>query len=237
MLTFAICDDEPLMAQEIKRHLSTYMKETRITDYRISNFSNGRSLLESGAGFNIIFLDIQMEPPNGLETAKMLRQRGNRSLLVFVTVLEECVFDAFEVEAYDYLIKPLDSRRFNRTMDRTLKALEQRDRKRILVQRGTSCDVVLLDDIVYCEVQGRKIYIHKSGGDVIDYYGRLEDLEHRVGSHLFKCHRSYLVNLDCVRGCQAGQVMLPQGETIPVSRLRERDLTQALLRYMKERDF
>lgn len=133
MLTFAICDDEPLMAQEIKRHLSTYMKETRITDYRISNFSNGRSLLESGAGFNIIFLDIQMEPPNGLETAKMLRQRGNRSLLVFVTVLEECVFDAFEVEAYDYLIKPLDSRRFNRTMDRTLKALEQRDRKRILV--------------------------------------------------------------------------------------------------------
>ncbi len=52
-----------------------------------------------------------------------------------------------------------------------------------------------------------------------------------------RCHRSYLVNLEYVRGSNAGQVMLSQGDKIPVFRLRERDLTQALLRYMKERNF
>ena len=58
-----------------------------------------------------------------------------------------------------------------------------------------------------------------------------------MDGRFFKCPRSYLVNLDYVRGCQAGQVLLPQGERIPASRLRERELTQALLRYMKGRNF
>jgi two-component system response regulator LytT len=57
-----------------------------------------------------------------------------------------------------------------------------------------------------------------------------------VDRRFFRCHRSYLVNLDYVRGCQTGQVLLSQGERIPVSRLRERDLTGALLLHMKKRD-
>ena len=73
--------------------------------------------------------------------------------------------------------------------------------------------------------------------EVQDALEKLEQLEQRVDSRFFRCHRSYLVNLAYIRGCHAGQVLLPQGEKIPVSRLRERDLSQALLRFMKEKDF
>ena len=235
MITFAICDDEPLMARELAGHLAGYMKEKSTTDYSVSSFSNGYALLESGGSFDVIFLDIQMEQPDGMETAKLLRQRGVHSLLIFVTVLKECVFDSFQVEAFDYLLKPLDSARFYQTMDRVLRSLEQRTAEDIVIQRGTGCEVVLLSDIVYCEVLGRKVYLHKQDGTVSDYYDKLEDLERRVDGRFFKCHRSYLVNLDYVRGCQDGQVLLSLGERIPASRLRERELTQALLRYMKER--
>ncbi len=237
MVRIAICDDEPFMVQEIADHLSRYMEEKHITSYCTSSFSNGRSLLESDCDFDLIFLDIQMEQPDGMETAKMLRQREKHSLLVFVTVLKECVFDAFEVEAYDYLVKPLNNDHFRRTMDRAIKAVEQRTTKSIIVRRGTSCEVVPLDQIVYCEVQGRKIYIHQSNGKIIDHYEKLGDFERRVDGRFFRCHRSYLVNLECVRGSHAGQVMLSSGEQIPVSRLREQELIQALLRYMKERGF
>ena len=89
MITFAICDDEPLMAREFASHLADYMKENSITDYSVTSFSNGRTLLERAGGFDVIFLDIQMEQPDGMETARLLRQRGDRSLLVFVTVLKE----------------------------------------------------------------------------------------------------------------------------------------------------
>lgn len=237
MIKCAICDDEPHMVQEISNHLSQYMNEKQITSYCVNSFSSGRSLLENGCDFDVIFLDIQMEQPDGMETAKILRQRKNHSLLIFVTVLKEYVFDAFEVEAYDYLIKPLDRGHFNKTMDRAVRTLEQRAAKSIAVWRGASCEIILLAQIVYCEVQGRKIYIHQNDGKITDYYEKLEDLERRMDGRFFKCHRSYLVNLEYVRGCHSGQVILPQGDKIPVSRLRERDLTQALLRYMKEKDF
>ena len=198
-------------------------------------FSSGYALLKWPEEFDVIFLDIQMERPDGMETARLLRQRDNHSLIVFVTVLKECVFDAFQVEAYDYLLKPLDSARFRQTMDRALGWLERDAAKNLVIQRGSGCQVVLLSDLMYCEVLGRKIYLHKNDGRVVDYYDRLEELEQRVDSRFFKCHRSYLVNLDYVSGCQGGQVLLQRGERLPVSRLRERELTQALLRHMKER--
>lgn len=235
MIKIAICDDESLMARELAGHLAEYMKEKSITAYDLSSFSDGRALLDAIDRFDVIFLDIQMEQPDGMETARLLRRRGDHSLLVFVTVLKELVFDAFQVEAYDYLLKPLDSARFNGTMDRVLCALERRTAEGIVIQRGTGCEVVLLSDIVYCEVLGRKIYLHKQDGTVSDYYHKLEDLERQVDGRFFKCHRSFLVNLDYVRGCQEGQVLLSQGERVPVSRLRERELTQALLRHMRER--
>lgn len=237
MIKFAICDDEPYMAQEIANQLSRYMNGKQITSYCVSSFQNGCSLLESDCNFDIVFLDIQMEHLNGMETAKMLRQRKNHSLLIFVTVLKECVFDAFEVEAFDYLVKPFDSGHFKRTMDRIIKSIRQRETKSIVIRRGTSCDIILLPEIVYFEVQGRKIYIHQRSGKITDYYDKLDDLAQRIDGRFFRCHRSYLVNIEYVRGCNAGQVILSQGNKIPVSRLRERDLTQALLRYMKERDF
>lgn len=234
MIKFAICDDEPQMAQEIADQLASYMNEIS-SDYSVECFSSGYALLKSSNEFGIIFLDIQMERPDGMETARLLRQRDTRSLLIFVTVLKDCVFDVFPLEAFDYLLKPVENGRFRRTMDRALRWIEQGAAKNLVIQQGSGCQVVLLSDILYCEVLGRKVYLHKKDGIVVDYYDRLEDVEQRVDSRFFKCHRSYLVNLDYVSGCQEGQVLLPQGKRIPVSRLRERELTQALLRHMKER--
>ena len=236
MIKFAICDDEPAMARELAGYLARYLEEHEVTAYSVSSFSSGRALLEAADGFDVIFLDIQMEEPDGMETARLLRGQGDHSLLVFVTVLMELVFDAFQVEAYDYLTKPLDAARFARTMDRVLQTLEQRTAASIVIQQGSGCEVVPLSDVVYCEVLGRKVYLHKADGTITGYYDRLEQLERRVDGRFFRCHRSYLVNLDHVRGCQAGQVLLSQGERIPVSRLRERDLTGALLLHMKKRD-
>lgn len=236
MIEFAICDDEPHMLRELAEYLTAYLEERRVTGCRIHRFSGGSALLNSGGRFDAILLDIQMDAPDGMETARLLRQRGDRSLLIFVTVLRDCVFDAFDVEASGYLLKPLDPASFRRTMDRVLRLLEARGGRSLLLQKGGGCHVVPLSEIVYCEVQGRKLYVHRGGGETIDCYGKLEDLQRRAGPGFFRCHRSYLVNLDCVRGCQDGQVLLPGGEAIPVSRLRERDLIQALLRRMKERD-
>lgn len=182
---------------------------------------------------DILISDIRMPGMDGLETARQLRQNGSRALIVFVTVLGECVFDAFEVQAFDFLLKPPDPSRFRRMMARAMAALGPGDS--LVVQRGNACRVVGFSELAYCEVQGRKIFLHLCDGSLVDYYGRMDALEKRLDSRFFRCHRSYLVNLDCVRGCGDGQAALAQGGSVPVSRLREGDFSRALLRRMRER--
>lgn len=235
MTTFALCDDQPQMLRELERRLSGYLEARQPFPYRINCFSSGRSLLECEHSFDVILLDIQMARPDGMETARRLRQRGSHSLVIFVTVLADCVFDSFEVEASGYLLKPVEEERFRKTLDRVLGVLARRREGGLLVRRGSGQEVVPLEELFYCEVQGRKVYLHLAGGRVIDYYQRMEQLEREVDRRFFRCHRSYLVNLDYVRGCGGGQVTLPGEERVPVSRLRERELAQALLRHMKER--
>lgn len=235
MLHFAVCDDEPYMLDRLSAQISECLGELGCREFRLARFSGGQALLEAGERFDLVFLDVQMDPPDGLETAKALRRRGDGCLVVFLTVLRERVFDAFEVRAFDYLVKPADPARLRRTLERTLEELERRRARTLLIRRGTDWEAVPLDELVYCEVMGRKVYLHLGNGGVLDYYDKLADLERRLGSGFFRCHRSYLVNLDRVRGCGGGQVRLSGGETVPVSRLRESDLTQALLRRMRER--
>ena len=81
-------------------------------------------------------------------------------------------------------------------MDRALASLERRAAKSVMVRRGASCEVIPLSQIIYCEVQGRKLYIHLDSGGIIDCYGRLDEFSRRVDGRFFRCHRSYLVNLD-----------------------------------------
>lgn len=234
MIKIAICDDEPYMQEDIAAQLLTYMKE-KGKSYQLSCFDNGRELLQCNQSFDLLFLDIQMDGLNGLKTAKLLRRQGFEGFLVFITVLKEKVFDSFEVEAYDYLLKPVESSRFQNTMDRVLKALGKRFPKKIIVQKENAYQVVSLDQISYCEVSGRKVYLHIKNGDIVDFYCKLEELEQCVDSRFFKCHRSYLVNLDYVKGLKEGLVILSDGGQIPVSRLRKQEITQALLCHMKER--
>ena len=170
-----------------------------------------------------------------METARLLRRRGNHSLLIFVTVLRECVFSAFEVEAFDYLLKPLDGARFAQTMDRAFHALTKAAANSILIRHGASCTVVPPEQFLFCEVQGRDLYLHRIGQDTLQFRERLETFAQRLDARFFRCHRSYLVNLDQVRGIHAGRVTLSTDDEIPVSRLRERELMQALLRRMRER--
>lgn len=232
MITLAICDDEAGMAEILADLLSEYFSGNEV-DFRIKTFADGNSLLESSSEFDLIFLDIRMPPPDGMETARLLRERGNRSLLIFTTVLTETVFDAFSVRAFDYLVKPLDEKRFRQTMDRVLGELSKEARTRLILRQKGMYAVVPLSDLVYCEVQGRKLYLHRTDGTVLDFYGRLDEFTKRVDTRFFRCHRSYLVNLDHIRGCSPGRVyLIPNGE-IPVSRLREQALKQALLCHMK----
>lgn len=236
MIHIAVCDDELYMQEELSAHLQDFFNEARIA-VSIHSFASGAELLHFQEHLDLILLDIQMEAPDGMETARRLRSRGYNGFLIFVTVLPAPVFDAFEVQAFDYLMKPMDDRKFTLTMQRLLASLPASlPETNLVVQKGALYQLVPMNDIVFCEVINRKIYLHLLNKQVIDYYDTIEQLAQKLNEQFFKCHRSYLINLRYLVGYQNGYVSLKgTDEKIPVSRLRVQALSEAMRKYMKER--
>lgn len=229
----AVCDDEAEMAEELAVKLSGFFAANNI-ESQITKFSSGTSLLENVGNcsdFDVIFLDIKMKAPDGMETARELRRRNYGGFLIFVTVLEELVFEAFEVSAYDYLVKPIETVRFERTMNRLKKSLSENT---FTVRKNGETSLVRLDDIVCCEVIDRKLYIRLSNGETVDFYGRLEELESRLDSRFFKCHRSFLINFSHLKKFCGGSAVMSGGLEVPVSRLRREAFGKAFEKFMKE---
>lgn len=231
MLNIAVCDDEAATRKELSSLLRSWF-EARKEACQITPFSTAEALLAWEKPFHIVFLDIRMEGLDGLQAAFQLRKRGDCAFLVFVTALQEYVYDAFEVEASDYLLKPIVPERLSRTMERILRRLQDTKEECLLIQKGAGCRSIPLADILYCEAFGRKVALHTTQG-VLDYYFKFSDLEQRLNSHFFRCHRSYFVNLRYVCGYEQGMALLENGETLPVSRLRGEAFTQAIFHYMK----
>lgn len=151
--------------------------------------------------------------------------------------MRDYVFNAFEVEAFDYLIKPLQEDEFSRTMNRLLSSISNDNENHLLIQKGNELNIILFDNIIYCEIINRKVYLHLKDEPVIDYYDKIEILEKKLDKRFFKCHRSYLINLQYLKSYKSGLAYLTNGEAVPVSRLRWEEFSNIILQYMKRRRY
>ena len=233
MISVAICDDEKYMSDQIEKSVSDFFYGKNM-EVVVSQFPCGEELLRYDKPIDLLFLDIQMKETDGMTVARKLRKRGFRGYLIFVTVLQEMVFQSFEVQAFDYLVKPIEQRQFDKTMERLLESMQNAGEANLLVRRGYESHIIALDDIVYCEIIDRKVYLHLISSKIIDYYERIENLESRLDDRFFRCHRSFLINLQYLKSYQDQTAYMEDGTRIPVSRLRSKEFSGVILRYMQE---
>ncbi len=212
-MDIAICDDEKniceMLAKKVKKLLP---------DAVIECFSSGEELLNSTYSPQILFLDIQMPGKNGMETARQFRRNHKDTVLIFVTAAEEYVFQAFDVGAFHYLVKPFSDEKFAEVLGRAKELADKGAKvkgqsRSVLVSIGGTHRKVYFKDIVYAEVFNRKIMIHTID-ETIEYYGKLSDLEKLAGESYFRPHRAYLVNLQYVVKYDASSITLERGKVI-----------------------
>lgn len=217
-MRIAICDDEKNIRELIGNKVIAQYPEAEIVFY-----SSGEELLLSDKRIDILFLDIQLTGRNGMETARELRKKDKDVILIFVTAAEEYVFQAFDVGAFHYLVKPIDDVKFNEVLRRAVDELNvqraQRakvktlEEKYVMINNAGVHSKVLIDDIVYAEVFNRKIVIHKMN-ETIEYYGKLSDLEALAGDSFFRPHRAYLINFKYVEKYDATTIYLETGSVL-----------------------
>jgi len=236
MLSIAVCDDEKCMSEKIEKLAKDFFRKKN-TDITVVQYSSGKELLDSGKGMDILFLDIGMQGMDGIETARRLRAHGYKGFLVFITVLKEMVFRSFEVQPFDYLVKPVQEEDFDKTLERLFISMQDRiesGKGQLLVRKGYESSIISFQDIICCEIIDRKVYLYLYSGEVIDYYDRMENLEKKLDRRFFRCHRSYLINLNHLKSYRNNTAYMADGKEIPVSRLRSREFSNVILQYMRE---
>lgn len=197
------------------------------------SYSSGEELLASRQPPDIALLDIQMPGLNGMETAKRLREMDKDIAIIFVSALEDYVFQAFDVGALHYLVKPFDDRKLAEVMARAARQIAGRQRQpekpKLMITTGGEHISVSLLDIVYAEVFNRKVILHTLDSD-IEYYGKMKELEKKAGSDFYRPHRAYLVNFHFIRKYDATTIYLERGQAL-MAKQNYQDFVKSYLRY------
>lgn len=233
MLSIAVCDDEVIECCHMAKRIQEIMEEMKIPCI-IRRFRSGGELLQALESFDIVFLDIMMQELDGMKTAQMLRERASNKILIFVSSSRDYVFEAYDVEAFQYLLKPVNSRKLKRVLQKAVQKTERCSREFILVSKERQKKKLYLDDIYYFEIKGRIVDIHGTEG-IFTYYEQIGELEEKLREKgFFRCHKSYLINLKYVDGYNRQEVILENGEKIVIAKRRYDEFIQEVLKVMRE---
>ena len=160
---------------------------------------------------------------NGMETAKRLRARDKNIIIIFITAVEDYVFQAFDVGAFHYLVKPFTEEKFIEVLRNSAEQFVYQKRLGSIYVEKETPDIIITSkgkhitvkpgDIVYAEVFNRKVIIHTLDSD-IEYYGKMKELEAKAGEGFYRPHRSYLVNFRYIKKYDAQVIYLEKGQAL-----------------------
>ena len=233
MLSIAVCDDEALQCCTLSNKIREILEQRNLS-CTIRQFYNGNALLQEAGHFDILFLDILMQGLDGLETARRFRRQASDQILIFISSSRDYVWNAYDVEAFHYLLKPIDDRKLAAVLLRAVQKTRKHPREYLVIRRERQQKKVFLDNIRYFEIRGRMIEVHETA-DRFAYYEQIRVLEDRLqGKGFFRCHKSFLVNLNYVDSYNRQELLLDNGERIPIAKRRYDDFCAELLACMRK---
>jgi DNA-binding LytR/AlgR family response regulator len=231
MLRVAIVEDNDRDANYLLSHLKRYSRENNI-EIESRRYENGILFLEGYQGeYDLIFMDIDMPAMSGMEAAKVLRERDAHVLLIFVTALARFALNGYEVDAYDFIVKPLQYNFFSSKMDRAMKKLASEKRVKLLIKTNEKTVSVFADDILYVDIFKHVLNFHTEQ-ETISTRGTMKDVMESLNDGTFAmCNKSCVVNLSFLQMVDGDEVVLTSGERLQISRPRKTEFMQQIADY------
>lgn len=227
-MNIAICDDEEIIREQVKGLI-----EKQKAGFYFDTYKTGEELLAAGKHFDVIFLDIQMDGKNGIETARELRKREEDAILIFITGIREYVFEAFDVAAFHYLLKPIEESRFTEVFGRAVKEAGKRKEQEQLFIKTRNRNITLdMKEILYVENRGKKLEIHTTK-ETLEIYAAMSKLEERLNDKFYRSHRGYLVNMAYITEYGIDSISLSNGESIYLAKEKYSDFVKRYMRYLR----
>lgn len=228
----AIIEDSDEDLKLLTDNLDRYKEEYK-TDFAILSYKNINSFLEAySMQFDILFIDIDLgTTSNGLDLAREIRKKDEDVVIIFVTNLSKFALKGYEVDALDYMLKPIRYTSFVSRIQKALRVIDSRPTENILVNVFSGMRKIPLNSLLYVEVIGHSIKCHLIN-EVVEGKGTLKEIEKKIDNKSFsRCNYCYFVNLRYVEGVEKYECLI-NGERLQISHPRKKKFTDDLMAYL-----
>jgi len=217
-MNILICDDIKEDADRLATLIaqSNFEAQTMIFNCPLQALDYFRS----GANIDACFLDIIMPKMNGVQFAEKLRENNFANDIVFITTSNDFASQSYQVQAFDYLLKPLTCEKVNHIMGKLKKSQDNADKSALSITTQGVSKFIPFSDISHVEVINHTVYIKLLNKSIIKVYVAFGKIEEQllVDSRFAKCHRSYIVNISEIRAMGNNELTMKNGSKIPISR-------------------
>ena len=231
MTEIAICDDEEIIIERIADLI-----KKQDTDCHIECFQAGKELLAANRHFDLIFLDIQMDGVNGIETARAIRERDRKAVIIFVTAVKEYVFDAFDVGAFHYLLKPIVEQKFAEVFENAVREIRERQIQKetpaLFLKTKNKSYTFDQSEIIFIESRNRKAAVH-TAKNTVEAYAVMKELQKELGNSFYRCHRGYLVNMAHIAEYSSDTIEMDNGEKVYLAKEKYPEFVREYMRYLR----
>ncbi|MEY8293104.1 LytTR family DNA-binding domain-containing protein [Carnobacteriaceae bacterium 52-44] len=232
-IEIVLVDDEQLQLDYMQKLIEQTAESLEIK-IEISQYLSGEAFLfalEDHPTWNLAFLDIEMEELNGMQVAKILRKKSPQLELVFATAYAEYAIEGYEVQALDYLLKPINQQKITRVLKRYLEE-QPEDTAYLIAEVEGQTTRLNLEDILYVEANMGEVLVVLVD-QKLPLKMTLLEFQDLLDERFVATHRSYLVNLQYISRLLKKDVALSNGEKIPLSRRRAKEVQSDFIDYYK----
>jgi len=232
MINITVCDDDAAVIEACKGYAQRFRAQggaplewRYLTD--ISQMGP-----EELAKEDILLLDIQMGPLNGIDLAREIRKYNENVIIIFSTNYLEYALQGYEVAAFRYLKKPMTYEGFSSVMAEAIAQYHRSAQAAIVLRCGYQTERFRIREIMYCETEGGHVKLTLRDGTTALANIGISALEAELADHsFFRCHKGCLVNLNDVKQPLKNDVLMKNGTLIPISKHRRKDFMVALMRH------
>ena len=229
-LNIIVVDDDHSITEKLKQIIAEWPEYYQHT-VSIRTENNLRNIDAAVvAPYDLVILDVLIGEDNGIEFAKALRDAGSVATIAFISDHSRFALEGYSAHAISYIMKPIDKHKVFSLLDETAKRIGDYNSKIISFSVGTNYKFISTRSIIYISSYGRHVEV-KLACKTYDFVTSMAAIEAQLpGTSLIRCHKSYIVNTNFVRGFSSGFIELENvSEHIPVGRKYMEEVKKKLL--------